>query len=89
MRTVNPLNPFRDSAGFWGAFGRVAWTITGPAQVGIGRPEAPYVPPTDPRCPLCDGAMAEHVIDRGTSTTPTRLHCPSDRDQHASPAASC
>ncbi|WP_317451118.1 hypothetical protein [Microcella alkalica] len=76
MRKVNPLNPWNDVPGFWGAFGRVLWRITGPAQVGIGRPEEPYVPPADPRCPMCGEPMAEHEIERGAGTTPTRLHCP-------------
>lgn len=77
MRKVNPLNPFLDSPGFWGAFGRVLWSMTGPAAIGIGRPEAPYSPPADPRCPLCHDAMDAHRIERGMGTTATRLHCPS------------
>jgi len=76
VRKVNPLNPFLESPGIWGSFGRVLWSVTGPAAIGIGRPEAPYAPPVDPRCPLCDGAMARHSIERGTGTTATRLHCP-------------
>lgn len=75
-RHVNPLNPFKDAKGFFGAFGRALWTVTGPAAVGIGRPEEPYVPPADPRCPLCAAPMAQHTIERGTGTTATRLHCP-------------
>lgn len=76
MRKVNPLNPFNGTPGFWGAFGRMMWTATGPAAVGIGREEEPYVPPADPRCPLCGEAMAEHTVARGVGTTPSRLRCP-------------
>ncbi len=76
MRKVNPLNPFNESPGFPGAFRRVLWTFIGPAAIGIGRPEEPYVPPTHPRCPLCTALMADHVIERNTGSTPTRLHCP-------------
>ncbi len=75
-RAPNPLNPFNDSRGFFGALGPTLWAVTGPAAVGIGRPEQPYVAPADPRCPLCGAAMAEHTIERGAGTTPTRLHCP-------------
>lgn len=75
-RRRNPLNPFNETKGFFGAFGRALWTVTGPAAVGIGRPEEPYVPPANPTCPLCGALMADHRIERGTGTTATRLHCP-------------
>ena len=49
----------------------------GPAQVGIGRPEAPYVPPADPVCPICGRPLAEHTFERGHDQfSPTRLICP-------------
>ncbi|RZS56357.1 hypothetical protein EV141_1816 [Microcella putealis] len=75
-RTRNPLNPFNDTPGFWGAFGRLMWKATGPAAVGAGREEAPYEAPTDPTCPLCGRLMAEHTVARGVGTTPSRLRCP-------------
>ena len=77
MRKVNPLNPYNEAPGLWGGFRRVLWTFMGPAAIGIGRPEAPYVPPVDPRCPLCAELLADHVIERSAGRTPTRLHCPS------------
>ncbi|WP_227820205.1 hypothetical protein [Agromyces aureus] len=73
-RGLNPLNPFIGKPGFYNAFNRMIFRFTGPAQVGIGRPEAPYVPPADPRCPLCGGLMAAHDIDR--SGERTQVHCP-------------
>jgi hypothetical protein len=52
-------------------------TFTGPAQVGIGRPEAPEVRPTDPACPLCGRPMSLHRIERSSDQrVATQLHCP-------------
>jgi hypothetical protein len=73
-REPNPMNPFDGKPGFVNRLNRIVFTFTGPAQVGIGRPEAPYVPPTDPRCPLCGNLMADHTIDRTGERT--QLHCP-------------
>ena len=73
----NGMNPFVGQKGFWARVNRIAYTFTGPAAVGIGRPEEPYVAPADPTCPLCGSLMAEHEIERGSGTTSTRLHCPS------------
>lgn len=69
-------NPWEGQRGFWAAVNRFFYPVAGPAAVGIGRPEEPYVAPADPRCPLCGAPMAEHVIERGVGTTSTRLHCP-------------
>ena len=69
-------NPFAGKTGFWNRVNRAFYPIAGPAQVGIGRPEAPYVPPANPSCPICGRLMAEHQVYRGTANTPTRLHCP-------------
>jgi hypothetical protein len=68
------LNPFEGKSGFYNKLNRIIYSYTGPAQVGIGRPEAPYVPPADPRCPLCGQAMSLHDIDR--SGERTQLYCP-------------
>ena len=73
-RIPNPMNPFDGKPGFVNKLNRIVFTFTGPAQVGIGRAEAPYVPPADPRCPLCGAPMAQHEIDR--SGERTQLHCP-------------
>ena len=71
------MNPFAGKPGFINRLNRVVYTFTGPAQVGIGRPEAPYVAPADPTCPICGTPLAQHEIQRKSdSTTPTRLICP-------------
>ncbi|WP_175494096.1 hypothetical protein [Herbiconiux ginsengi] len=73
-RKVNPLNPWEGKRGLFNNINRIVYSYAGPAQVGIGRAEAPYVPPADPRCPLCGRPMAQHEIDR--SGERTQLHCP-------------
>ena len=67
-------NPFTGKRGFFNRLNRVVYTFTGPAQVGIGRPEAPYEPPADPRCPICGEPMDQHRVDR--SGERTQLYCP-------------
>lgn len=74
QRKPNPMNPFDGKPGFINKLNRIVFTFTGPAQVGIGRPEEAYVPPADPRCPLCGKSMNLHEIDR--SGERTQLHCP-------------
>ncbi|MEJ3403975.1 hypothetical protein WDJ51_04460 [Rathayibacter sp. YIM 133350] len=57
----------------------VVRTFTGPAAVGIGRPEEPEVRPADPDCPLCGKPMSLHRIERhANQRIPTKLHCPTD-----------
>ncbi|MCS5730762.1 hypothetical protein N1031_13415 [Herbiconiux moechotypicola] len=73
-RVPDPMNPFDGRPGLVNRINRVVYRYAGPAQVGIGRAEAPYVPPADPRCPLCGESMARHDIDR--SGERTQLHCP-------------
>lgn len=68
------MNPFDGRPGFVNVINRIVYRYAGPAQVGIGRPEAPYVPPADPRCPLCGSAMDRHEIDR--SGERTQVYCP-------------
>ena len=56
---------------------RGLFPFMGPAQLGAGRPETPYQPPADPRCPVCGRSMASHVIERtGDQYHATRLICP-------------
>lgn len=69
-------NPFKGKRGFWNRVNRVVFTFTGPAQVGIGRPEEPYSPPANPACPVCSKPIAEHAIKRGDATIRTQLNCP-------------
>jgi hypothetical protein len=71
-------NPYTGLPGFWNRWNRITYSFSGAAQVGVGRgkTEAPYQPPADPKCPICGAAMAEHRIERGTATVPTRVHCP-------------
>jgi len=69
------MNPFAGKRGFFNRLNGIVYTFTGPAQVGIGRAEEPYVPPADPRCPICDNPMDQHRVDRGGART--QLYCPS------------
>jgi hypothetical protein len=49
----------------------------GPAQIGAGHPEDPYQAPADPRCPICGGPMALHVVERyADPSRPTKIVCP-------------
>ena len=49
----------------------------GLSSAQLGDPnEPPYVPPADPRCPVCGASMTEHRIDRGGPGKPTLLNCP-------------
>jgi hypothetical protein len=79
--TRDETNPYRGLPGFWNRWNWLIYNVSGAAQVGLGRgkKEAPYVPPLDPRCPICGHAMAEHSIERGTAAVPTRLRCPGPR----------
>ena len=78
MRDSVRTNPYAGQPGFWNRLNRIFFHFTGPAQVGIGvgRTEAEYVPPADPTCPICGKPMADHRVERGTATVPTRVHCP-------------
>ena len=71
-------NPYAGKPGFWNRLNRIFFQFTGPAQVGIGvgRRESAYVPPENPTCPICSKPMADHRVERGTATVPTRVHCP-------------
>ena len=75
--------------GFWRFYektNRMLRKVTGPAQIGIGRPEGPDIRPADPSCPLCHQRMSLHEIERHhDQNAPTRLHCPS-REQIAEAA---
>ncbi|WP_165068767.1 hypothetical protein [Marisediminicola senii] len=73
-QTPPSMNPYDGKTGFFNNLNRITYKYAGPAQVGIGRPEAPYAPQVDPRCPLCNQRMDLHRID----STPARTHyrCP-------------
>ncbi|WP_396656430.1 hypothetical protein [Microbacterium sp.] len=69
--------PWDGQRGFWAAWNRLVFQIEGTAQ--LGDPNEPaYVPPADPRCPLCAAPMDQHRIHRvpGKSTSMT---CPPAR----------
>jgi len=83
-REPDPLNPFSGRPGLYNRINGLLFRFTGPAAVGIGRPEAPYQPPEDPACPVCTRPMREHAIDR--TGTRTQLYCPTDADVAPSPA---
>ena len=72
------MNPYVGRPGFWNRVNSVVYLFMGPAHVGIGvgKTEAPYVPPANPLCPMCSKPMADHSIQRGDATTPTYVSCP-------------
>lgn len=76
VRKQKVSTPFDGAPGFWGRLNRFMYPIAGPASLGAGHPEAPYVPPADPACPICGRPMAEHTIVRGTSNRSSSLNCP-------------
>jgi hypothetical protein len=69
-------NPFENATGFWGRVNRFLYPIAGPASLGAGHPEAPYVPPADPACPVCGRPLAEHSIIRRGDNRSSSLECP-------------
>lgn len=69
-------NPFDGQRGFWGRVNRFLYPIAGPASLGAGHPEAPYVPPADPACPVCHRPMSDHTIVRRTDNRSSDLLCP-------------
>ena len=69
-------NPFENARGFWGRVNRFLYPIAGPASLGAGHPEAPYVPPVDPACPVCGRLMADHTIVRRSDNRSSSLECP-------------
>lgn len=73
-RKPNPMNPFDGKPGFFNRLNRIVYSYAGPADVGLGRAEEPYVQAADPQCPICGKPMALHDIDR--SGERTQLHCP-------------
>lgn len=69
-------NPYKGLPGFFNHLNRWVYPLAGPAQIGIGRPEEPYVPPADPQCPICGKPMVDHHRSPGTASIATRLYCP-------------
>ncbi len=56
---------------------RALFPVFGPAQLGAGRPEAPYAPPADPLCPMCGQPMSGHRVERTADQShATRIYCP-------------
>ncbi|GAB3606619.1 hypothetical protein GCM10027413_20280 [Conyzicola nivalis] len=74
VRRQTAMNPFIGKPGFFNRLNRIVFTFAGPAQIGIGKPEAPYRAPSDPVCPMCGMPMALHTIDR--SGPRTQVDCP-------------
>ncbi len=57
---------------------RALFPYLGPPE--LGPYDEPPLAPTGPKaCPVCGARMDAHVIDRGDSRTPTRIHCPVGR----------
>jgi len=75
-RRILAPTPWDGQRGFWAAVNRLAYQIEGPAQLGAGKPEEPYVKPADAACPMCGKAMSLHTIERGGPGEKTFVHCP-------------
>lgn len=75
--------PWDGQPGFWAAVNRFFYQFEGPAQLG-DRNEPAYVPPADPKCPICGASMHEHRIDRGGPGKPTHMKCPPAQETHLS-----
>lgn len=78
MNVSTTMNPYKGRPGFWNRVNQLIYPIAGPAQIGIGvgKREAPYVPPANPVCPICARPMADHSLRRGDASTPTYVTCP-------------
>ncbi|MHA3722725.1 hypothetical protein ACXR2T_02480 [Leucobacter sp. HY1910] len=61
--------------GFGNALRRLLYQFEGAAQLGDPN-EPPYVPPANPKCPVCNELMADHRVDRGGPGERTHLRCP-------------
>ncbi|EYT56324.1 type IV secretion protein Rhs [Leucobacter sp. UCD-THU] len=72
--------PYDGVPGAYAAIQRFLYQFEGPAQLG-DRNEPPYVPPADPKCPICGRSMKQHRIDRGGPGKPTHLTCPPPEPQ--------
>ena len=68
--------PWDGVPGFWAAWQRFFYQFEGTSQLGDPN-EPPYVPPADPKCPLCSISMQDHRLTRSSNPSePTRLICP-------------
>lgn len=78
MAIRDKSNPYVGLSGFWNRWNRLTYTVSGTAQVGVGRGnvEAPEIPAAERVCPLCGKPMDLHRIERGVHPVPTRIHCP-------------
>ena len=71
-------SPWDGQPGFWAAWRRFFYQFEGPSQ--LGDPNEPaYVPPANPKCPICSMPMDEHRIDRGGPGKPTHMKCPAPK----------
>lgn len=61
--------------GAYAAVQRFLYQFEGPAQLG-DRDEPRYVPPADPKCPVCGQSLTLHRFDRGGPGKPTHMKCP-------------
>ena len=67
--------PWDGQPGFFAAWRRFFYQFEGTSQLGDPN-EPPYVPPENPRCPVCSELMRDHRIERGGPGKPTHLRCP-------------
>lgn len=67
--------PYDGVPGIYAAVQRFLYQIEGPAQLG-DRDEPAYVPPADPKCPVCGASLDQHVFSRGGPGKSTHMKCP-------------
>lgn len=73
--------------GFGNAVRRLLYQFEGAAQ--LGDPNEPaYVPPANPKCPVCSEPMKDHSVARGGPGKPTHLRCPTPLSETSSDAPS-
>jgi hypothetical protein len=69
-------SPFAGKSGWWNRVNRRLYPVFGPAQVTRSDRNVPEPERSGSPCPVCGRPMTEHTIERGTSSQPSRLHCP-------------
>ena len=67
--------PYDGVPGVYAAIQRFLYQIEGPSQLG-DRNEPAYVPPVDPKCPICGQSLELHRFDRGGPGKTTHMQCP-------------
>lgn len=67
-------SPYDGVPGIGAAIKRFLYQIEGPSQLG-SKNEPAYVPPADPKCPICNQSVKDHRFDRSEGRS-TAVRCP-------------